>query len=93
MKEVYIAIAALLLFSSAFLLKGYLGGGETDNADRAADGEGAVGLANPASTYCVDQGYRIEIKTDSDGNQYGVCVFPDGSSCDEWAFFRGECSP
>jgi len=22
-----------------------------------------------------------------------VCVFPDGSTCDEWAYFRGECSP
>jgi len=21
-----------------------------------------------------------------------VCVFPDGSICDEWAYFRGDCS-
>ncbi|MBU1866793.1 MAG: DUF333 domain-containing protein, partial [Actinobacteria bacterium] len=28
-----------------------------------------------------------------DGGTYGVCVFPDGSECDEWAFFRGECEP
>jgi hypothetical protein len=22
-----------------------------------------------------------------------VCTFPDGSQCDEWAYFRGECGP
>jgi putative hemolysin len=50
-------------------------------------------LPNPASAYCEEQGYRVEIRTDDQGNQYGVCVFPDGSECDEWAFFRGECGP
>ncbi len=50
------------------------------------------GLPNPASKYCVDQGYELEIRTDESGNQYGVCIFPDGSECEEWAFFRGECT-
>jgi hypothetical protein len=27
------------------------------------------------------------------GNQNGICIFPDGSECDEWAYFRGECGP
>ena len=31
--------------------------------------------------------------TDAQGGQSGMCVFPDGSQCDEWAFFRGECQP
>jgi putative hemolysin len=52
-----------------------------------------AGLPNPASVYCEEQGYRVEIRTDDEGNQYGACVFPDGSECDEWAFFRGECGP
>lgn len=50
-------------------------------------------LPNPASVYCEEQGYRLEIRTATDGNQSGVCIFPDGSECDEWAFFRGECAP
>ncbi|HBM45967.1 MAG: hypothetical protein UT05_C0001G0056 [Parcubacteria group bacterium GW2011_GWF2_38_76] len=51
-----------------------------------------VGIANPASVYCIDQGGRSEIRTSADGSQFGVCIFSDNSECDEWAFFRGECS-
>jgi putative hemolysin len=50
-----------------------------------------VGVANPASVYCEDQGGRSEIVNNPDGSQGGDCVFPDGSKCDEWAFFRKEC--
>lgn len=52
-----------------------------------------VGIANPASVYCQEHGGQVEIRTAEDGSQYGVCVFPDGSECDEWAYFRGECQP
>jgi putative hemolysin len=52
-----------------------------------------VMLANPASVYCDEQGGKLEIRTDADGGQYGVCIFEDGSECEEWAFFRGECKP
>jgi len=50
-----------------------------------------VGMANPASVYCVENGNKLEIQTAADGSQSGVCVFPDGSTCDEWAYFKGEC--
>jgi putative hemolysin len=50
-------------------------------------------MPNPASAYCVEHGYRSEIRTAADGSQSGICIFPDGSECDEWAFFRGECGP
>jgi len=49
--------------------------------------------ANPASLYCEQNGNTLEIRTAADGSQFGVCVFPDGSTCDEWAYFRGECGP
>lgn len=50
-------------------------------------------IANPASEYCIEQGGRLELRDDVEGNQLGTCVFPDGSECEEWAFFRGECAP
>jgi putative hemolysin len=56
-------------------------------------GDADVGLANPASEYCLQQGGRSEIRSDPEGNQYGVCIFEDGSECEEWAFMRGECVP
>ena len=53
----------------------------------------AVALPNPASAHCGEQGGKLEIRTGTDGGQYGVCIFPNGSECEEWAFFRGECAP
>ena len=51
----------------------------------------APNMPNPASVYCEQNGNKLEIHTAEDGSQSGVCVFPDGSTCDEWAYFRGEC--
>lgn len=50
------------------------------------------GMPNPASAFCEEQGGTIEVRDSRDG-QYGVCVFQDGSECDEWDFFQGECKP
>lgn len=50
-------------------------------------------MPNPASVYCEQHGNRLEIRTAADGSQSGACIFPDGSECDEWAYFRGECKP
>jgi len=55
--------------------------------------EQAVGIANPSSVYCINNGGTLEIREDEEGNQYGVCIFSDGSECEEWAYFRGECEP
>jgi len=50
----------------------------------------ASAMANPAAVYCRESGYTYEIKTDSAG-EYGVCVFTDETSCDDWAFYEGKC--
>lgn len=48
-------------------------------------------LPNPASVYCKEQGGELEIRKDKEGNEWGFCIFLDGSECEEWEFFRGEC--
>lgn len=53
----------------------------------------APNMVNPASAFCEEQGYESRIITSPDGSQRGICIFPDGTSCDEWAYFRGECEP
>lgn len=52
-----------------------------------------VNMPNPASVYCEENGNQLEILTADDGSQSGLCVFPDGSTCDEWAYYNGECGP
>ncbi len=46
-------------------------------------------LPNPASVYCENKGYTLEIRT-GDAGQYGVCIH-NGKECEEWAYYRGEC--
>lgn len=47
-----------------------------------------VGMANPASEFCVKQGGKPMIKKDAQGNEYGECHLPDGRVVEEWAYFR-----
>jgi putative hemolysin len=41
------------------------------------------GSPEPASKYCTDLGFELDLN--------GTCNFPDGTSCDAWEFYRGEC--
>ena len=59
-------------------------------ADKAATKR--TGLANPASVNCEKKGGKLEIRKGKKG-EYGVCKFPNGKECEEWALFRGKCSP
>lgn len=58
------------------------------SADKAGQEHPAVGMANPASEFCVKQGGKLEMKKDKDGGEYGICHLPDGSVVEEWAYFR-----
>ncbi|WP_223424486.1 amidohydrolase family protein [Tateyamaria pelophila] len=44
-------------------------------------------LANPAATFCADQGGTYNIVDEADG-QRGVCTLADGSEVDAWTYFR-----
>ena len=47
-----------------------------------------VELANPASVYCEENGGTLVLE-----EWAWLCMFPDGSYCEEWAFKNGECRP
>lgn len=51
---------------------------------------GPVGMANPASVYCIQLGGVPETRKDSQGAEAGYCRLPGGRVVDEWALFRGE---
>jgi putative hemolysin len=53
--------------------------------------EPQANMPNPASKYCQENGGTLEIITDKDGSQFGMCKFED-YSCEEWAYFRQECT-
>lgn len=48
-------------------------------------------IANPASKNCEESGGKLEIITNSDGSQFGLCQFDD-YSCEEWTYMNGECT-
>lgn len=50
-----------------------------------------IGLPNPASVKCKQDGGVSTIVNGPNG-QYGLCTFSNGKVCDEWAYYRGECS-
>ena len=47
-----------------------------------------VGIANPASVYCEEQWGILILE-----EWAWLCMFPDGSYCEEWSYFRNECQP
>ena len=50
-------------------------------------GIGGTGIANPASTFCIEQGGQLELVDEADG-QVGYCNLPDGRRIEEWEFYR-----
>ena len=50
--------------------------------------EEQVWMANPASVYCIEQGWESVINEDEEWNQYWVCKFADWTEIDEWEYYR-----
>ncbi|QER39826.1 DUF333 domain-containing protein [Acinetobacter suaedae] len=46
-----------------------------------------IGMANPASKYCIEQGGQLEIRNEANG-QVGYCKLPNGQVVEEWELFR-----
>lgn len=47
-----------------------------------------LGMANPASTYCVKIGGMLRIEKTARGDALGICVLPNGTEMEEWTLFR-----
>ncbi|WP_240466954.1 DUF333 domain-containing protein [Comamonas sp. lk] len=47
----------------------------------------ALGMANPASVYCVKLGGTSVMESHAAG-QVGICHLPDGTQIEEWTLFR-----
>lgn len=88
-KNIAISIVALLV-----LLVGILMYGPSTTPKEPMMNEvvpSPVTLANPASTFCAENGGTLQMK-DTPAGQQGECIFPNGGTCEEWALFRGECN-
>ena len=84
--KVYKKVVITGLFLMSLVLLASCGHGKTSPTPDA-------NMPNPASVYCEENDGTLEIRTDASGGQVGICIFADGSECDEWAFFREECKP
>ena len=49
---------------------------------------GQTVIVNPASKYCVRKGGESIIRTNENGNRYGVCRFKDKTEVNEWEYYR-----
>lgn len=54
---------------------------------QAVSREVLIGMANPASVFCEEQGGVSIIKDEADG-QVGYCQLADGTEVEEWEFFN-----
>ena len=59
-------------------------GSECDSWDFLA------GRCGQEYSYCVDQGYELQVIEDSN---IANCIFDDGTTCSEYLYFQGECKP
>ena len=47
-------------------------------------------IGNPASEYCIANGWSFEIVS-NETDIYWECTLPDWTKCEEWAYYNGEC--
>ena len=80
MKKTTLWIVALL--AVATLAGCNLNKTPVENPDENAE------IANPASVYCEENGGTLVLEEDA-----WLCMFEDGSYCEEWSYQRWECQP
>ncbi len=61
---------------------------ETKKVEEKAPEQKMIGMPNPASVYCEQQGGKSISKKSEDGSAYGVCQLKDGKEVEEWEYYR-----
>lgn len=51
--------------------------------------QAAIGMANPASVHCMQQGGKLEMRS-GEGGQSGYCHLRDGRVVEEWELYRAQ---
>ena len=46
-----------------------------------------IGMSNPASVYCVEQGGESILVRSKKGD-FGICKLKDGTAVEEWEYYR-----
>jgi len=83
MKKIYVLALIFIVLVALVSIIIFLNHNEKNNSTQNSQ------LPNPASVYCEEQGYELEIRTNPDGSQTGYCIFLDGTECEEWSYFCG----
>lgn len=82
----------LFVLAVAISLSACTMGGQSEEKPTDLQREETTQISNPASENCVKNDGKLEIRQNEDGSEYGVCVFEDGTECEEWALFTGKCT-
>jgi C1A family cysteine protease/putative hemolysin len=84
----FLVLSLLLIFNSS-------SSADTDEDKQVSQDsvfDNNVGMPDPSAVYCLDLGYEYKTITRSNGSQYGICIFPDKTSCKAWDFIKGKCA-
>lgn len=79
---------SLVVSTTLLSLVGMVAACAPNHDAKIGDSPQRLGMANPASEYCVKKGGKLEIRKNSDGGEYGVCHLADGAQIEEWELFR-----
>ena len=78
-------LALLAILATSTMLLAWCN--NTNNESEVVEPEEVL---NEAWQYCVDNWWSHQIVT-SETAVYGECTLPDGTVCEEWEYFNGEC--
>lgn len=89
-----LVLIAVIVIVGIILINFYPNGEDDANGENETEiiiYNGLTGVPDPSSGYCHALGYDSKKGVGEGGGQVGICIFPDKSECEQWAFYRGKC--